>query len=298
MVVDSNYIELKSKAEFLAIELKLTDNSKVIIATCYRVGTLGYSNLNEISKSIRTLIRRRGVKEFVLVGDFNLPKINWGDLSSNTTLEQDFQNMFAENSLLQCINVPTHRQGNTLDLLLTQSNRFVENVTVQNESLLCKSDHYLITFDLKLKCNRRKITKRKCYNYKKAKWIRLNAELTEIDWPFILESMHPDTAWNNFATILKHQMGRHIPTIILKSESQPIWYDSECNLKCKEKERYHKKYKRTGSLQDGLKFATARKDFKKLVNQKMRENLYDYEDRNLLSKKSWSYVKRTSKKDT
>ena len=183
MVVDSNYIELKSKAEFLAIELKLTDNSKVIIATCYRVGTLGHSNLNEISKSIRTLIRKRGegVKEFVLVGDFNLPKINWGDLSSYTTLEQDFQNMFAENSLLQCINVPTHRQGNTLDLLLTQSNRFVENVTVQNESLLCKSDHYLITFDLKLKCNRRKITKRKCYNYKKANWVRLNAELTEID---------------------------------------------------------------------------------------------------------------------
>ena len=107
--------------------------------------------------------------------------------------------------------------------------------------------------------------------------------------------MHPDTAWNNFATILKYQMGRHMPTIIQKSESQPIWYDSECHLKCKEKERYHKKYKRTGSLQDGLKFATAWKEFKKLVNQKMRKNLYDYEDRNLLSKKFWTYVKRTSK---
>ena len=100
LVIDSNYIELRSIAEFLAIELKLTDNSKIIIATCYRVGTLGHSNLNEISKSIRTLTRKRGVKEFVLVGDFNLPRINWGDLSSNITLEQDFLNMFAENSLL------------------------------------------------------------------------------------------------------------------------------------------------------------------------------------------------------
>ena len=169
MVIDSNYIELRSIAEFLAIELKLTDNSKIIIATCYRVGTLGHSNLNEISKSIRTLTRKRGgVKEFVLVGDFNLPRINWGDLSSNITLEQDFLNMFAENSLLQCINVPTHRHGNTLDLLLTQSNRFVENITVHNESLLCKSDHYLITFGLKLKCKRSKVAKRKCYNFKNA----------------------------------------------------------------------------------------------------------------------------------
>ena len=189
MVIDSNYIELRSIAEFLAIELKLTDNSKIIIATCYRVGTLGHSNLNEISKSIRTLTRKRGVKEFVLVGDFNLPRINWGDLSSNITLEQDFLNMFAENSLLQCINAPTHRHGNTLDLLFTQSNRFVENITIHNESLLCKSDHYLTTFGLILKCKRSKVAKRKCYNFKNANWVRLNAELTEIDWSSILESI-------------------------------------------------------------------------------------------------------------
>ena len=48
-------------------------------------------------------------------------------------------------------------------------------------------------------------------------------------------------------------------------------------------------------MQDGLKFATARKEFKKLVSKKMRENLYDCEDTNLLSKKFWNYVKRTSK---
>ena len=203
--------------------------------------------------------------------------------------------MFAENSLLQCINVPTHRQGNTLDLLFTLSSRFVEGVTVHNEDLLCKSDHYQITFDLNLKLKRSKTVKRKCYNFKKADWARLNAELTEIDWQSTLECLHPDTAWNSFVTILKYQMVRHIPTITLKSESQPIWYDSECHRKCKEKERYHKKYKRTGSLHDGPKFTTARKEFKKLVSQKMRENLYDYEDTNLLSKKFWTYVKRTNK---
>ena len=291
LVVQTNYIELKSKSEFLAVEFKLNDSTKIIIATCYRVGTLGYTNLNEISKSIKTIIRKRGVREFVLVGDFNLPKIDWSDQSSRSSLEQEFLNMFAENSLLQCINVPTHRQGNTLDLLFTLSSRFVEGVTVHNEDLLCKSDHYQITFDLNLKLKRSKTVKRKCYNFKKADWARLNAEFTKIDWQSTLECLHPDTAWNSFVTILKYQMVRHIPTITLKSESQPIWYDSECHRKCKEKERYHKKYKRTGSLHDGLKFTTARKEFKKLVSQKMRENLYDYEDTNLLSKKFWTYVK-------
>ena len=146
-----------------------------------------------------------------------------------------------------------------------------------------------------MKCKRSKVVKRKCYNYKRADWVRLNTEITEIDWPSIVESLHPDTAWNSFTTILKSLTERYIPTITIKSESQPIWYDSEIHRKCKEKERYHKKYKRTGSLQDGLKFATAQKDFKKLVNQKMRDNLYDFEDTNLLSKKFWTYVKRISK---
>ena len=201
LVIQNRYIQLKCKAEFLAIELKLNDNSKIIIAPCYQVGTLGNTNLSEVSKSIKTLVRKRGVKEFVLIGDFNLPKINWNNLSSTVSLEQDFLHVFAENSLLQCINVPTHYRGNTLDLLLTQSNRFVNNVTVHKDSVLCKSDHYLITFDIDLKCKRRKISKRKSYNFKKADWERLNTGLREIDWKSALESSHPDTAWNNFIEI-------------------------------------------------------------------------------------------------
>ena len=273
----------------------MNDNSKIIIATCYRVGTLGNSNLNEISKSIKKLVRKRSVKEFVLIGDFNLPKINWSNLSSTVSLEQNFFHVFAENSLLQCINVPTHYRGNTLDLLLTQSSRFVDNVTVHKDNVLCKSDHYLITFDINLKCKRSKIPKRKSYNFKKADWERLNTGLSEIDWESALESSHPDTAWKNFTEILRNGVDLCVPKMMIKSDLQPICYDSECHRKCKEKERYYKRYKATGSLQDGLKFSTARKEFKMLVSKKMRENLYDYEDTNLLSKKFWTYVKRTSK---
>ena len=87
LVIQSEHVQLKCKAEFLAIELKLNDNSKIIIATCYRVCTLGNSNLNEISKSIKKLVRKRSVKEFVLIGDFNLPKINCSNLSRAVSLE-------------------------------------------------------------------------------------------------------------------------------------------------------------------------------------------------------------------
>ena len=133
---------MNCEAELLAIELLLNNNSKRIISSCYRVGTLGNANLAEISKSIKALIRKREVNQFILVGDLNLPKIDWNNYSGNVTLEQDFLNTFAENSLLQRIDVPTHRHGNTLDLLLTLLPNFVENIVVRKDTLLCKSDHF------------------------------------------------------------------------------------------------------------------------------------------------------------
>ena len=168
-----------------------------------------------------------------MVGDLNLPKIDWNNYTSNVTLEQDFLNTFAENSLLQRINVPTNRHGNTLDLLLTTSPNFVENIVVRKDTLLCKSDHFLLTFDINLKCKRSKVIKRDCFNYTNANWDSLNAELNEISWPSILESMHSDSAWQNFTEALTSCMERHMPKTKLKSKFQPIWYDSECHQKCK-----------------------------------------------------------------
>ena len=171
-------------------------------------------------------------------------------------------------------------------MLLTTSPNFVENIVVRKDTLLCKSDHFLLTFDINLKCKRSKVIKRDCFNYKKANWDSLNAEFNEISWPPILESMHPDSAWQNFTVALTSSMERHIPKIRLKLKFQPIWYDSECHRKCKVKEKLHKKYKLSGSLNDGIKFATVRKEFKNLVNQKLRDNLYDDNDTSLLSKNS------------
>ena len=58
--VSSNNINLKCKAEMLAIEIILDDGSKIVISTCYRVGTLGTSNYNEIANVLQKLLRKNG----------------------------------------------------------------------------------------------------------------------------------------------------------------------------------------------------------------------------------------------
>ena len=74
--VSFNNINLKCKAEMLAIEIILDDGSKIVMSTCYRVGTLGTSNYNEIANVLQKLLRKKRLKKIILVGDLNLKNAN------------------------------------------------------------------------------------------------------------------------------------------------------------------------------------------------------------------------------
>ena len=90
-------------------------------------------------------------------------------------------------------------------------------------------------------------------------------------------------------------MNAHIPKITIKSKDKPPWFDAECYAKCREKERLHQKFKRTKSMHDELKFSVCRREYKSLMRKKIRDNLYDVEDSNIITKKFWSHVKNASK---
>ena len=181
-----------------------------------------------------------------MIGDFNLPGIQWENGTNfndkvTDPIKTSFVNSFAENYLEQCINEPTHRAGNVLDLLLTTSSNSISNLKI-NDTPLCKSDHFSINFEVDLKVKRRKSIKRKCFNFKKANWDNLNNELAKINWCNLLDSIDPIDSWNTFVNLLHHYLNRNIPTLTTKGKFNPPWFDSECHSKCREKERLHKKF--------------------------------------------------------
>ena len=295
LVLSSNIINIKYKAEFLAVELTLDDKSKVIIATCYRVGTLGIENYRNISDILNFLLRKKRVKKFFLIGDFNLNKANWLLNTSTNSVEQAFLDEFVQAGLLQLINEPTHVKGNILDILLTSSEQFINDITVSNTKVRCKSDHYTIKFRVNVKVARKKAQKIKIFNYKRANWDLINTELENVDWNCIISDRDPDNTWINFKTTLLQLIDLHIPKITIKSNSKPPWFDTECYEKCREKERLHTKFKRTKALNDEIKFTTCRREFKSLMRKKIRDNLYCSDDNNVITKKFWAHTKNTTK---
>ena len=62
-------------------------------------------------------------------------------------------------------------KGRTLDLVITNSSSPISNPKVYRDKDLCKSDHFLITFEVNAKVKYNKITKRNILNLKKASWM-------------------------------------------------------------------------------------------------------------------------------
>lgn len=290
------FSKISVQAELLSIQFKTTSGRKFCVSTFYRVGTLGAENFQEFEKHFISLAKDKKLHKHILIGDFNFPDVSWPSGQTSCELQQNFIDfMTSDLGHSQLILGPTHKSSNTLDLLFTNVPSLIKNVKVLEENEYCLSDHFAISFDIDLQNRYRKLPKRKTYNYRKADWIEMNKALHRVNWDRALCSVDPFVAWPRFKSILKDICDSYIPKKTVKSHFQPPWYDSECDQMWKRKEKWRKRAKLSNSESDLLKFRSLRKQFKKLMNEKMRLNVEDDNDPALISKKFWSYVKSKTK---
>ena len=299
---DVKRLSVRKGAEILAIEVSINDK-KFVFCTLYRVGNLDEPNHASIINTIKTFYKIRNPRKIFIVGDFNLSSISWPlseVLGNGNCTEKLFIDSFDELGLDQCILGSTHNKGRTLDLLLTNSKNFITDITVFPDKYLCKSDHYLITFEVKSNVKHKKVTKRKILNFKKANWDALNNNLGNIHWDTILDCMEPEIAWLAFKHTLFSHIDKYIPSISVKSDFTSPWFDSECFEAYREKERAHKKFKENSRIEENtqniiqsdIKFKHKRQLFKNICNRKMRDKFEVFQKKCLkwiLSEQELSY---------
>ncbi|MCP4488244.1 MAG: hypothetical protein GY820_13115, partial [Gammaproteobacteria bacterium] len=241
---------------------------------------------------LRVLLKRRKLSKIFVIGDLNLHGVSWDSLRSSLPIEQLFVDSFIDLGLAQCVTDPTHQKGNTLDILLTNSEASIDDLKVLDHDSICKSDHFPINFKIKVKICKKKPVKRICYNFKTANWDGLNHDLCHVDWDALLSCTEPEIGWRKFKGKLSEITNKHIKKVCVKSDGQDPWFDSECYDAYRNKMRLHKT--RSRSDNDNLKFSIARKTFNNLVAQKMRDTLNEDDDHALITKKFWSFVKQKS----
>ena len=106
------FCKFSTQAELLSIFVNL-NNVSVCISTFYRVGTLSYDNFSNVRDYLRCLVKSKGFKRHILIGDLNFPTIDWPSGATSNTLERDFVDLLCGDlGHSQLIHSPTHTLGN------------------------------------------------------------------------------------------------------------------------------------------------------------------------------------------
>ena len=77
-----------------------------------------------------------------------LVEFTWPEALTSNDVEKLFIDLFDEIGMQQMIEVPTHEQGNALDLCFVSNSSFIRNINVLAKNEICSSDHFGITFEL------------------------------------------------------------------------------------------------------------------------------------------------------
>lgn len=153
----------------------------------------------------------------LIVGDFNLPHINWEALTgpdddvNNTTL-----NFFRDNGYSQLVNFPT-RGSNLLDLVLTDVDMLVSYVV--SHPPIGFSDHAALEFTVTVSpisnCDVEQPSTTLKYQWAKTDFQAMSMYLSSIDWKYLVYTNPSGSSmWAEFVRVLKCAIDTFVPSFV------------------------------------------------------------------------------------
>ncbi len=83
------------------------------------------------------------IENLIIFGDFNCPDIDWLTMSACSPSSDSLCDLC---NLTQLVSSPTHSRGNTLDLVITNSEGLIEDLWIEDSNT--HSDHFKIHFSV------------------------------------------------------------------------------------------------------------------------------------------------------
>lgn len=282
--------DLETNAEIMACELRPNSRRKILAVAFYRPPDSDLNYLKEFKKLLR-LATRIKFDQIIVLGDFNLPKINWstGIATSGDIIHNYFTKIIKDYYLWQLVDFPT-REDNTLDLILTTiPTRFR---SIHGFDDIITTDHKLISFELDLKTTKKPNIKRVVYNFKKADWPGLKQTLRNIPWDLCLVPNDVNLSLANWSDLFLCAVDSHIPKSNSRNVHDHPWIDNEMRSLLKKKDRQKRIVNKTPSQSTKEKYDDLRRAVKQLLVKKRQDHALKLKESvSTNPKRFWSYVK-------
>ena len=189
----------------------------------------------------------------VIGGDLNIHVEDPDDVNARRLHE-----LLTSCGMQQHVNSPTHRCGGTLDLLITVSDQPLDQVSVDPAGIL--SDHALITCHIPVTLGQDEVAERLVRDWRRADRDVLRRAL--LDSP--LCQPPPDTANVDellavYDDVLRDIADRVAPQHSMRRHTMHLapWFDDRCRQARRECRRLERRYRRTETPDDRLKWIEA-----------------------------------------
>jgi hypothetical protein len=193
----------------------------------------------QIMNDLESLVR--GVKKnAILVGDFNLPDIDW-EMGTGSARTASFLEAVDDVMLTQMVDFSTQVKGNCLDLVLTNIPERI--VDIEEAGRLGKSDHEMILLTVG-GCGGSVHSNREVYNWGRADWTSMKNDLAGTDWSATLHGKSADEMWTTFRSRLDELRKKYVPTRVMRNRQRPLWMTKEILQAINRKRRLWKEAKK------------------------------------------------------
>ena len=158
----------------------------------------------------------------MLIGDFNLPRIDWAAMQREKKVEEFLQTV-SEEGLEQLVSFQTHTKGNILDLVLTKN---CDVISVKGEGRLGKSDHCIIGVEIGLSSKTGTGNSTRRPDWRKANFRAMREDLEMVDWERELNG-DLETMWQKFRNITERLTYQYVPKSTARGPDKPQWLSRE-----------------------------------------------------------------------
>ena len=225
-------VPLDSFSEYLILEVFGKNKSRLILALIYRSPNCSTKNNELLLNLLENLVKDKN-DPIVILGDFNLPNIDWTNLYVNGGNEESKQignklvDWSLNNYMIQHITEKTRKrdkQESTLDLVFTNEDGLISDIRI--EEPLGKSDHMLIKVIIQMEiCQTTSQTPK--FKFHIGDYSQINEKLEMINWEEKFRNESLEQNWCYFKKIMQELMEEHVPKTRPKEREQPLWFTKE-----------------------------------------------------------------------
>ena len=259
-------------SENIFVDVTQGDGTALTVGLVYRSPNSTEENNDRLCSLIRDTADKTKTN-LLLVGDFNLPSIDWENetcRNNETHVSSRFLQAYTEANLYQHQHeITRYREGETpkiLDLVLTNKEDMIKEI--KTEAGLGKSDHQTLFITMNTPAPKKTLPARPCYS--KTDNEKLRKSLQSVDWDTELRNKNA----NEMSEIIKRKIDEAVkastPMTRAQGRRRKPWMDGGTLASVRKKHRLFRRWLNTRSGEDYLEYIRARNKARKECRKAQR----------------------------